>query len=334
MIIGISILLGIFVTGNPVRAKVITWRLNDAFPPGGYNSKVNEFFCEKVKELSNGQMEILFYPGSSLGFKYPDVLDVVKNKLVETSTCYPSVVYTSEPILGVADYPFLFPNYDSQRYWYDKVCMPRIKPMLENKWNTKVLAINANASPSRFWTKEPINSMDDLKKLKMRVWCPMHVKALNSLGIKTYYIDTAEVYTAIQQGMISAVGTGIGSAVEWHLDEILKYGTSVKDAIANWWIIVNLDSFSALDSDLQNALVEAGRLTGWYSVELSRKTQYENMKKLMDGGLIFHKVPDETIKEMHGVVEGRWYELAKAAGPEATRLLSDTIEFLKISAWE
>jgi TRAP-type C4-dicarboxylate transport system substrate-binding protein len=134
--------------------------------------------------------------------------------------------------------------------------------------------------------------------------------------------------------MISAVGTGIGSAVEWHLDEILKYGTSVKDAIANWWIIVNLDSFSALDSDLQNALVEAGRLTGWYSVELSRKTQYENMKKLMDGGLIFHKVPDETIKEMHGVVEGRWYELAKAAGPEATRLLSDTIEFLKISAWE
>lgn len=72
--------------------------------------------------------------------------------------------------------------------------------------------------------KKPINSLEDLKGMKIRVQpIPVHVAAFKALGANPASIAWGELFTALQQGTVDGAENPFENIVDARLYEVQKH---------------------------------------------------------------------------------------------------------------
>ena len=72
----IMLLVVLLVSSGVAFAKTV-WDMHLNYPAGNFHSKGAQRFADKVKAATGGELEIRLHPGSSLGFKGPELLRAV-----------------------------------------------------------------------------------------------------------------------------------------------------------------------------------------------------------------------------------------------------------------
>ncbi len=238
----------------PVQAKT-TWNANSVWPPNNHHSIALEDFAAKVKEITNGELEIVVSSGGALGYKGPELLRAVRDGMVPLSDMLISGVAGEENLFNVVTLPFLCRTLDEAKILND-VARPYFDKLAE-KWNQKILYI-APWPGAGLWTTQKVLTVEDMRGLKTRTYDKNGALVVESTGGTPYALPFSEVYSSLATGLIDSVITSTPTAVDAKFWEVLKFYQPLNITIATNMVNVNLRSFNRLDAKTQEALVKAG----------------------------------------------------------------------------
>jgi TRAP-type C4-dicarboxylate transport system substrate-binding protein len=254
IITGFIVLLTAFSlgTGNSFAGpKIYRMRLQSYYPQTMISGAEN--FAKLAKEMSDGRLDITVFTGGSL--TSPDnILKAVKTGMVDVGQGSGS--YYSELNIGNTEIglPMAWENASEARLLYKGLGFENLVAGAYEKQGVHYLS-SAPAATYHILTKEPANSIDDLKKMKIRA-IGGAAKMLNKVGVATVNVKSSEMYLALTTGQID--GILFGGALDYKsmkLNEVAGYynGTPIVDPIMDSFII-NPNIWKSLPADLQKIL--------------------------------------------------------------------------------
>ncbi len=244
--------------GQPAQTPdTVDWLANSVWPPANHHSVGLEEFAANVGEATDGKVNIRVQTGGALGYSGPELLRVVRDGLVPVTDMLTSGVAGDEPLFGIVTLPFLIQNFEEGRILSD-IARPYFDEAAESKWNQKILYI-APWPAAGIWSKEPVNSIEDLTGLKTRTYDENGALFMEAVGATPYALPFSEVYSSLATGVIDSVLTSTPTAVDGSFWEVLSYYAPVNMTMATNLVTVNLEEFNRLDAETQQILIELGQ---------------------------------------------------------------------------
>ncbi len=267
----------------------------------GYENNPGEPFdkgVNKWKELleqkSNGTMIIETYPSSQLGSKNDLIDQMIAGQPVVTLA--DGAFYADRGVkdFGIVFGPFLFDNWDEcwklvKSQWYaDK------SKELEGK-GLKILGSNWVYGARHTLTTKPVNTVEDLKGLKIRV--PnngIQVKGFEVLGAVPTPMPLGDTYTALQQGTIDGVENPLPVLYNGKFQEVAKY-LILDGHVKNFTTLVcGSQFFNSLTPEQQKLLIETCEEAGLYNNEQQAASEKEVLEKFRSEGVTIVE-PSDTV---------------------------------------
>lgn len=308
---------------SPALSKT-SWNANSVWPPKNLHSVGLTEFAEKVKQATNGDLEIVVHTGGALGYKGPDLLKAVRDGLVPVSDMLISGVAGDEKVFQIVTLPFLVRNFEELRLLID-VAYPYFEKSAEKKWGQKILYI-APWPGAGLWTKNKVSTIEEMKGLKTRTYDKNGALVMEAVGATPFALPFSEVYTSLQTNLIDSVMTSTPTAVDGKFWEVLKYYEPLFITAATDMVTVNLKAFQKLPKAQQDALVKIGKemeAAMWNNVRTWDKEQ-ESISNT--NGIETVKPSEKFIGELEKITEKIRAEWLKSA-PEDGKKIYD--EFMK-----
>ncbi|MEH0665994.1 TRAP transporter substrate-binding protein [Vibrio scophthalmi] len=211
-----------------------------------------EIFAAKVKEKSNGEMDVKIFPNGMLGSERDQAEQVVTGA-IDMAKINGSLAESFEPTYKAISIPFLFRDAD---HMHTFMRSETAQQLLQSSEGKGFIGLTLYDSGSRsFYSSKPIQTPDDLAGLKVRVpESPTMMEMVRLLGARATPVPFTEVYTALQQGVIDAAENNISSLVEMKHSEVAKYYSMDQHMMTPDLIMISEVTWSSLN-DAQKAIV-------------------------------------------------------------------------------
>jgi TRAP-type transport system periplasmic protein len=252
-------------------------------------------WADLLAEKSGGTMEIVLYPDSQLGNKSDLIDSMLLGENVATLADGAFYADYGVPDFGIVFGPFLFDNWDQcwtliESDWYKDQCAK-----LEDK-GLKILASNWAYGARHILTVKPVNTVDDLAGMKIRV--PNNkIQSLgfDVLGATSTGMALGDVYQALQTKTIEGVENPLSTLYGRKLHEVAKY-LILDGHVLNFttWVCSN-DWFNSLTEEQQEWLIETGKEAGVYNNEVQEASEQEYLQKMKDEGVTVVEPTQEVL---------------------------------------
>jgi len=199
----IKSLLGIALVGalSGVMAQERTFKMALASPEGHPAVAGMKKFAELVAAKSNGRFKVSLFLNSALGGDQA-VVSAMKGGTIELAVMNSGILASEAKELAIFDFPFLFANEKESDAIVDGPVGRKMHQLLEAKglvglsyWELGYRHITNS--------KKPINKVEDLEGLKLRVIpSPINIDWVKALGANPTPLPFPEVYGAMEQRSI------------------------------------------------------------------------------------------------------------------------------------
>ncbi|MBE9570555.1 MAG: TRAP transporter substrate-binding protein DctP [Proteobacteria bacterium] len=257
---------------------------------------VNEM-AEAIKKDSNGRITIQVLPSGAL-VKGPNIFESVGSGGLDMGTtcgCYHAgilpVAATSFALPGDPRQPddildFFFKD-ETMSFIRDAYATKGVRFGVPLVWDGYTIV-----------SKNPINSWDDLKNLKVRASGSV-AKTLQKMDIPTVFIPFSEIYVALSRGTIDAEISG--SHTESFLAktfEVAPYQTvPAISGAQNCEIILNDNKWNSLPEDLEVLFSKALKDCALRVTEIFVEQDKESQAKMEAQGTKYIKLPQDALQK-------------------------------------
>jgi TRAP-type transport system periplasmic protein len=222
-------------------------------------------FGEVLEEVSGGAFTLQQHPAAALGGER-EMIEAVQigtlDMVITSSGPLPNFV----PETQVLDLPFLFRDYDHARGVLDGEIGDELLGKVDEA-GFKALAWTENGFRHITNSQRPITAPEDLAGLKIRTMeNPIHLRAFEALGAAPTPMSFAELFTALQQGVVDAQENPIVVISVSNFSEVQGHLTLSGHLYSPAIIIMSQDLWSGLSEEEQGWFTEAARA----SVEVTR----------------------------------------------------------------
>jgi TRAP-type transport system periplasmic protein len=244
------ILSFVLVTALPVHSQEIKLRFSTFSPPMSGLAGIAEQWCKEVEKRSNGRVKISFHPGGTL---------VPANQSYEGT------------VRGITDICLTAQQWTAGRFpLTEGVALPiGVKSATQgtkmiNAWwkkfhpkeydDVKVL-YHFTSGPSHFMTIKPINSINDLKGMKIRA-AGETSKIVKEMGAVPVSIPISDAYEAYQRGVAQGVLLAAETLKAFRWGDVL-HGLQWNDgigSISTLLVVMNKAKWNSLPPDIQKIL--------------------------------------------------------------------------------
>ena len=300
-------------SGVVEKQQYFKWKLVTTWPknyPGLGTAPEN--FAKKVDAMSNGRLQIKVFGAGQLVPAF-EVFDAVSQGTAEmghgasyywTGKSKAAAFFTSVPF-GL--------NAQEMNGWLHYGGGLELWRELYRDFNLVPFAAGNTGVQMAGWFNREINSMDDIKGLKMRI-PGMGGDVITRAGGVSVTIAGGELYTAMQTGVIDAL--------EWvspYNDIALGFHQVAKYYYYPGWhepgptleLIVNKDALATLPDDLQAIVETAARAVNQDMLDEYTARNNEALISLVEThGVQLRKLPDEVIAELRSISAEMLEELA------------------------
>lgn len=305
---------------TPAGAQTV-WKHHSLTNPGHMTIDAEIWLAQEVEKRTGGKLKITIYPGGALGFAGARILTVVKDGLVESAQMWGAHVAGDLRITEVIELPGLIPYDIPLRKKIVEAMKPYWEKAMGGRFNTIQLSV-AQVEPRNIYSKKPIKTLADLKGMKIRSQGPVETQFTNVIGATAVTLEWAELYPALQQGIVD--GYWVTHSGTWNakLHEVAKYEWDVGLGGATWNIVVNKTAFNKLPPDVQKILLELGRGASEMVWERVDKDIKDFRARLEKAGMTFIPAPAEDIKVMVEKSKGIWNDWIQKAGPDGKEMVT------------
>jgi TRAP-type transport system periplasmic protein len=267
-----------------------------------YLLKPAEDFCEKVEKLSNGELKFDFYHSAQL-YGGKEEFAAVSRGEVDFSIPHDTYHTGEVPELGITSLPFLFNDLDQAMYMLDIGLKDMIAPILEEKQNCILLGWAA-VDPYQLYSKDPINTIEDIKGKVWAISGTPAAKAIEQIGGSTTMMSSGELYLALQTGTIDGALRPLLTGVGRKLDEVADYLTLVPRFQA-WgdMLVMNKDKWDRLTEEQQEILKKAARDWEYQVYYMSKMYIQDAVKTLVDRGMNVSYLSEEEMGKFTEAME-------------------------------
>lgn len=210
--------------------------------------------AKKIAERSNGSLKVDFFYDSALGSDR-EMQEAMLLGALEMSICGPANFTYTVPEYAFFDLPGLFPDREAY-YAFWKTDAAREVSMLLLKAGIRPLAFIENGFYQISNSKREASTIEELKGLKIRsMENDIQVLAWQGAGLLPSIIPFSEVYLALQQRVLDAQETSIGTFMSMKFYETQKF-LSVSNRFMHVMTIVVGESFWKSLSDEEREIVQ------------------------------------------------------------------------------
>jgi TRAP-type C4-dicarboxylate transport system substrate-binding protein len=167
------------------------------------------------------------------------------------------------------------------------------------------------------YSNKPVNSLADLKGLKMRAYSPTTSRLADLMGTTPVNIPFSDVAQAFTTNAIDAMVTSPSTGVNSQSWDYISHFTTINAWIPKNMLFVNKKIFDRLDEDTQAVILTAAanaEKKGW---ALGRKLAVEHTDMLRENGMQVSAPSaklDAELREIGAVMVKEWLEEAGADG--------------------
>jgi len=282
-----KIALIFFVFSNAYAEKTYTLKFATLIPPDTAWVNSIQKWSDELKTKSNNRLQLKIYPGGVMGDE-PDVLRKIRSRQLHGAFFTGYGIGRIYPPARVLEMPFLFENTDESDYVRQKI-MPSIEDGFKEKGYE--LVGWPEVGFLHFFSKNPINSLDDLRASRIWLWQgdPMGEAFAAAANISPVPLSIMDVYTQLsaQHGSINTVyNSPFGAlAMQWHTK--LKYATNVPMTNAIGGLVISHKFFNKLPADLQKLLRDSGKKIAEEINIDARRDNKKSIELLKQSGIEF-----------------------------------------------
>lgn len=267
--------------------KEYTWSLASTYATGTPMVDAYQKFADLMNEYSEGAITLNVFADSSLMDENDSFL-AVKSGELEFAGFGPSPFYLYSEDYGFMLAPFLINSYEAYMNLYNSDLVKKAKDLWQTEYNTRDVAGMAYRGFRNMSADRAINTVDDLKGLKLRmnnnqVWCDIW----NSLGATTVPIALGELYTSIQNGAAQASEGPWEQMKSLNLEEVQDYICQTKHICETAGMWMAQDLYESLPANYQEVVDRAGKEAVTFLGEQAKAREDNYKKQLIDGGCEF-----------------------------------------------
>lgn len=249
-------------------AQDVTLRFHQMLPPQAtIPSKAIKPWIEKVMAESGGRIKIDQFDAMALGGKPPELYDQAKDGAVDI--IWTVIGYTPGrfPTTEAFELPFMMTTGEATSKALQEYCE---KHCMDEFADVKVIAWHAHG-PGLIHSKNPVNTLEDMKGLKIRGGSRTINLMLEKLGSTPVGMPVPAVSEALSKGVIDA------TTIPWEVTPALKVSELVKNHTTfsgknglytqTFVVAMNKSAYDALPDDLKkviddNSGIEAAAMFG------------------------------------------------------------------------
>ncbi len=282
-------------------------------------------FEKSVEEKSDGRIDVKLFPTAQLG-TVMDMMEQTRRGDIEMSFGASTLFSQTIPEFAVWESFYLFDDAAHAQRVLDGKAGTELLKSLENKGLTGIGFMEMgfrNFSNS----KRPIESLEDLKGLKIRGYSPIQIKGWESVNVSLTNLAWPEVFTSLQQNLIDGQESATTSFYEAKFFEAQKYWSLTNHIYTDYLWYSNKEFMDELSAEDRQLIEEEAKV----AIDLERasiaKNEEETLKLLKDAGININEVSLEEKYKMGEIMNKAVKEdIIAKTGQELYDLVMEQVE--------
>jgi len=256
----------ILMTGlTSTAALAAKWHMPTPYGDGNLPTQIAYTFAEEIKENTKGELDITVHSGASL-VKHTEIPRSVKTGQVQMGEVFLGILGNENPVYKHDNIPFLATTYpEAEKLW--EAAKPSVKKALDKDG---MILLYAVAWPSQsLYSKEPVNSLADLKGAKMRAYSPSTSRLADLMGTTPTTVQNPDIPQAFSTGIIQAMVTSPSTGVSSQAWDYVNHFTEINAWVPKNIVVANKRAFRRLDKATQQIILDAAanaESAGWAGV--------------------------------------------------------------------
>lgn len=290
-----------------------TWDMPSAYGAGNFISKAYAAFGEDVSKRTNGDLTITLHPAGSL-YSGGDILRAVREGQVPIGGRFLGAHSKQVPLLGLDTVPFLATTRAQSRKLYD-VSKDAIVAALD-EIGLKLLFAPV-WPPQGLFSKKEVKTVDDMNGVKFRAYDASTTRLAELMGAVPTQTEASEIAQAFSTGVAEAMMASGAIGIWQKIWDYADFYYEVNAWLPKSGVIVNADTWDALDSATQAAVIEAAaaaEASVWDEMEVQndgyKATMTENGMTIADPSADLQA----GLNEIGAKMTAEWIEASGDAG--------------------
>lgn len=292
-----------------------TFRLAETHPVDHPTTKADKKFAELVHERSNGRITIDVFPSAQLG-EEKAVIEQVQLGAIEFTRVSTGPMAEFNAEFGVFSLPYIFDNDDHMWTFLKGEYGNKLLDSLEQS-KLKGLAYYT-AGARNFYSRDPLNSLEDLKGMKIRViQNKLNIEIMDALGASATPMAYGEVYSSLQTGVIDAAENNFPSYYTSKHYEVAPYMILDAHQRIPEVLLISKQTWDQLSAEDQDLIKQAAIDSIDYQLEEWANSEKESEDAVKAAGATIVPVDDlkpwqETVRPVIDLYRDQYNEVLNA----------------------
>jgi TRAP-type C4-dicarboxylate transport system substrate-binding protein len=306
---------GVLLLSGGAVAATITLTGASQFDKDHAFTKTMIRFQELIDQYYEGpeKLEFILHMNSELGLEKDYFAYMSQGNSVDYAIVAPSHMSTFSPMAPLMDMPLLFRDLDHWNKVLDSDALQPIADDIADKADVMIIGY-AGGGTRNLIVNKAVETLEDAEGLPIRVMgAPIQTRIFEAFNMAPTVITYAEVYNAIQTGVIDAAENEAAGIEQMKFYEVGPHIVKTEHTITVRPLCFSGKTFRGLPDGLRTAILKAGKEAGAYGRELESSRGAEKLAKMeADGLLTTHEFHDrerllelaEPVKEAYAAELG------------------------------
>ncbi|MGA7799552.1 MAG: substrate-binding domain-containing protein [Gammaproteobacteria bacterium] len=334
--LGATAVLGAPYIRNAEAAKGQVWKVQSVWDAGTTGYRLFEEWSNGFQEKSGGELTIKPFPAKAVAADNNALFDAVRTGVLQAMN--PFTLYWSGKIpasVFLSSYP-AGPDqpgqWDTMFYGMGLLDITRDIYAKYGLFYVGPIQHDANIIHS----KRPVNSLNDLKGMKIRLPGGMVAQVFEQFGVSTTSMPGSDIYPALEKGTIDAADY-VGPAINWDLGfaEVTKYiicmgppgQTSLYQPVDLMDLTVNMGAWKRLSPKMKTFVQEQVQTYSLHHFVTIQDADLKAMDKFLKAGTTVSRLSADDVKRFRKAAIPVWFEWAKKDA-NATRVFKLQLDYM------
>ena len=299
------------------QAKVVL-KATDVHPLGYPTVEAVERMGKKLEAATNGRLSIQMYPSMQLGGE-KEMIEQAQVGALQLARISVGPMGPLVPEFNVFNLPFVFRDVSHMESIIDGPIGAELLAKLTNHPTAGLIGLcYMNAGVRNVYnSKRPINTVEDLKGLKIRMMGnPLFVDTMNSLGGNGVAMGFDQLINAMQTGVVDGAENNEPSYESGQHYRYAKYYSKTGHLMIPEILVFSKRTFEGMSKDDQALILKVAKEAQAEQRALWYQRERESLKKMIDAGVVVTEIADRApfqaaVKPVWDKYGGKYAQLVK-----------------------
>ncbi|WP_052383835.1 TRAP transporter substrate-binding protein [Litchfieldella xinjiangensis] len=306
------------VLGVSTAAQAATqWDMPTPYGDRTFHTVNIREFADDVRERTDGELDITVHANGSL-IGHAEIKNSVRRGIVPIGELIMSRLANENPIFEVDSVPYLANNYENARLLWEASRDVIAEELAEQQLR---LLFAVPWPPQGIYTKQPVESADDLRNLNMRAYNTASERLAQLVGAVPTQVEVPDIPTAFSTGRVDAMVTSPATGADTQAWDYLSHFNHAQLWLPKNMVIVSEKAFSRLDEATRQAVLDAAETAEARGWEMSQQETEDALQTLRDNGIEVTEPSPELTEALEQIGDTMTQEWGERAGEQGMRIL-------------